>query len=181
MSCIAFSSPLRSSSRGALPRLRSLSCIPLSMQATVCAKCSEGLKKNPPGTWGTGWVCDSPEHQGSNRFTKEDCVWGCSTVLQCNWGLCGVCWRREQAKKKARAHTEGGAPPYCGKCSEGLSEQSPGTWGTGWGCDSAEHQGPNRFMREDCVWGCPTVMECDWGLCGNCNEREQAKHVEKVH
>ncbi|KAJ1386493.1 hypothetical protein B484DRAFT_410193, partial [Ochromonadaceae sp. CCMP2298] len=105
--------------------------------APVCAKCSKRTSKKPPGTSGNGWGCDSAEHRGPNSFMKDDCLWGCSTVLACNWCLCGVCWSRDRAKNaaadKARAHTEGGAPPFCGNCREGLSKKPPGTSGNGWG------------------------------------------------
>ncbi|KAJ1409647.1 hypothetical protein B484DRAFT_468763, partial [Ochromonadaceae sp. CCMP2298] len=93
----------------------------------VCGKCSKSTRKKPPGTWPTGWSCDSTEHKGSNSFTKEDCVWGFPTLASaeaqvgmCNWGMCGVCWKREQAKKTAVK-----AQPVCGKCSKCTRKKPP--------------------------------------------------------
>jgi hypothetical protein len=31
--------------------------------------------------------------------------------------------------------------------------------------------GPNSFSSADCVYGCPTVRPCNWGLCKVCYER----------
>lgn len=60
----------------------------------VCGKCRQPCRRHNPGTWGQGWSCDWPGHQGANRFTPSDAVYGCETIGPCNWGICDGCWNR---------------------------------------------------------------------------------------
>ncbi|KAJ1434132.1 hypothetical protein B484DRAFT_429324 [Ochromonadaceae sp. CCMP2298] len=63
----------------------------------------------------------------------------------------------EERREQVMSVEERREQPVCGKCGKCTRKKPPGTWPTGWGCDSAEHQGSNEFTDEDCVWGCPTV------------------------
>lgn len=58
----------------------------------VCKKCRKPCIKHVAGTWGTGWVCDWPDHTGPDHFTAQDPLYGCETVIECNWGICCGCW-----------------------------------------------------------------------------------------
>jgi IS1 family transposase len=60
----------------------------------VCGKCQKTIHRHPAGTWHNGWTCDCPEHVGANYFQGNDPVWGCDTVVSCNWGICETCWKR---------------------------------------------------------------------------------------
>lgn len=57
---------------------------------------------------GTGWICDWPHHQGANSFRNTDPVYGCPTVVQCNWGLCATCYTRCEGafQRRHRPDTE---------------------------------------------------------------------------
>ena len=50
---------------------------------------------------GGGWTCDSPQHQGPNDFTGSDCLYGCASVVRCNWCLCQACFERDRATQTA--------------------------------------------------------------------------------
>lgn len=52
------------------------------------------MRKHPAGTWHNGWSCDWPTHQGPNTFRGDDPVWGCDTIISCNWGACATCWKK---------------------------------------------------------------------------------------
>lgn len=73
-----------------------------SNDATICCKvCDEGVSKLPPGTWPDGWGCDWPGHEGQNfHFTSADPVYGCPTIMDCNWGVCETCYNNYIATKK---------------------------------------------------------------------------------
>lgn len=60
-----------------------------------CGKCNRGIKRHEPGTWHNGWRCDHPKHTGPASFKETDPVWGCDTILACDWGVCEECWYRE--------------------------------------------------------------------------------------
>lgn len=38
----------------------------------------------------------------------------------------------------------------------------------GWTCDWRHHRGRNSFRTSDVVYGCPTIHQCDWGICQGC-------------
>jgi hypothetical protein len=42
-----------------------------------------------------GWGCDWPghaNHSNKNSFSAGDKLYGCDTIHDCNWGICGLCW-----------------------------------------------------------------------------------------
>jgi hypothetical protein len=60
-----------------------------------------------------GWTCDWPGHAHNSTqrsFTGADRLYGCKTVHNCNWGICGFCW---DAVKQGldSANTTGPPPP----------------------------------------------------------------------
>ena len=59
----------------------------------------------------------------------------------------------------------------CNVCDSSLQLYPPGTWSDGWTCDWPGHEGPNEgFKASDPVYGCPTINDCDWGVCQKCYE-----------
>lgn len=42
---------------------------------------------------------------GRNGFNTNQCVYGCPTVMPCNWGVCEVCWARCEAACLSAAAT----------------------------------------------------------------------------
>lgn len=64
----------------------------------VCGKCDKPIFRHNPGTWGNGWSCYCPDHVGANSFLTSDAVWGCETIMDCNWGLCKTCWQKFSGK-----------------------------------------------------------------------------------
>lgn len=40
--------------------------------------------------------------------------------------------------------------------------------GTTWSCDFPGHEGDNSFTDEDPLYGCPTCLECNYGVCRAC-------------
>lgn len=72
----------------------------------VCGKCSEKISRKPIGTWGNGWTCDWPGHEGANRFLRSDPLYGCPTIKGCNWGVCQACWDNIQATQRAQMQAE---------------------------------------------------------------------------
>ncbi len=43
-------------------------------------------------TPGNGWTCDWPGHEGRNGFTQSDPLYGCATIMKCQFGVCQKCW-----------------------------------------------------------------------------------------
>jgi hypothetical protein len=56
----------------------------------------------------------------------------------------------------------------CQVCYEHLTLLPAGTWNDGWRCDWPGHEGENCFTTHDRLYGCPTVHECNWGVCQTC-------------
>lgn len=50
----------------------------------------------------SGWLCDWPQHQGPNDFTRSDELYACPTQRECDWGMCARCWGRVTAAFDAR-------------------------------------------------------------------------------
>lgn len=90
------SSRSRSRSRSSPVRSRSIDRdeVVKRVKKLQCGKCAKPLSRHVPGTWHAGWICDNPSHVGPNRFAATDAVWGCETVIQCDWGVCKTCWER---------------------------------------------------------------------------------------
>ncbi|RYH29970.1 hypothetical protein EON65_06690 [archaeon] len=63
------------------------------------------------------------------------------------------------------------ATPSCRKCRKLCRKHPGGTWQNGWSCDWPKHEGPNRFERDDVVYGCDTIGPCNWGICQRCWDR----------
>jgi hypothetical protein len=79
---------------------------PQSVDISVCAMCTEKLSLQPAGTWGNGWSCDWPGHEGSNFFQSDDPLYGCPTIAACDWGVCQTCWDMIRATQEAQQETE---------------------------------------------------------------------------
>lgn len=75
----------------------------------ICNVCDQGVYKHPSGTWHDGWGCDWPGHEGENfNFTANDPVYGCSTILECNWGVCETCYQNYIVEKANEKENEAG-------------------------------------------------------------------------
>lgn len=62
-------------------------------------------------------------------------------------------------------------PLLCSKCSEGLAARETGRCylhkgKDTWSCNY--HIGPNEFKKHDRLYGCRTVEECSYRMCGEC-------------
>jgi hypothetical protein len=55
----------------------------------------------------------------------------------------------------------------CGICMTSMLRYDPSPLPV-WRCDWPEHEGPNNFQTEHCMYGCATTRECDWGVCEVC-------------
>jgi hypothetical protein len=81
-------------------------------------------------------------------------------------------------------------PMVCNVCDETVDAHPAGTWHDGWGCDWPGHEGENFcFSTSDPVYGCPTITQCNWGVCQTCytnymaeqkNEQQASGGAENV-
>jgi hypothetical protein len=75
---------------------RSMKCGSIDDIEICCARCNSTLVLHSPESiqsW-YGWICDWPEHIGANNFTNNDPIYGCPTLLSCDWGICPACYDR---------------------------------------------------------------------------------------
>jgi hypothetical protein len=69
-------------------------------KAISCGKCRQPISRHEGGTWSNGWICDNPSHSGVNSFPSSTPVWGCATIMRCNWGMCETCFRALEGVKR---------------------------------------------------------------------------------
>lgn len=57
--------------------------------------CNRILSKRPEGQWGK-WTCDweHPSHDRTKSFNRTDFVYGCHTIMKCDWGICRQCYQK---------------------------------------------------------------------------------------
>jgi hypothetical protein len=62
--------------------------------AGVKCKCGKPVSRqhNP---YTKGWGCDCANHSGNRAMTQNKPVYGCDTMLGCDWGMCHACYLSE--------------------------------------------------------------------------------------
>jgi len=140
----------------------------LSDKIVDCITCEKGLIPFPPNTWGNGWTCDWPTHEGKNGYHTNDIVYGCE---ECMFGICQACHDRiiigQDTYMKNSLVT-------CKICEVGVFRY-PSSFveelGGQWNCDCHLHPGDALLSSEDAYYGCPTVSDCQYGICESCFHR----------
>jgi hypothetical protein len=73
-----------------------------------CQNCMESKITGPKAPFseemieqcGDSWGCDWPTHEGPEEMSmRNDKIYGCDTIIDCNWAICEVCFNKLKAAR----------------------------------------------------------------------------------
>eukprot|EP01065_Artemidia_motanka_P000157 TRINITY_DN10052_c0_g1_i2.p1 TRINITY_DN10052_c0_g1~~TRINITY_DN10052_c0_g1_i2.p1 ORF type:complete len:751 (+),score=237.34 TRINITY_DN10052_c0_g1_i2:109-2361(+) len=152
----------------------------------LCPVCANKLEEADPHPW-PAWICNICEKPD---LTSKDPLYACGTCNDCDYGLCRLCFTKQQTRlrleqmsagdgKAAEAASEAGKDDFkcgatmrsaCGVCNQVLYRKDSAPWDT-WKCSLCAED----FVKDNPIWSCKTVSECKFGFCDKCAAAEAQK------